>query len=99
MHCIWASVASSGTCGGLGGSFVCIGLEFVPPHFPSSFFGDSIIERTKGYGGPVVVESVYAVDEVLLNLPYVAVTVFWAARGICKMKNPKMKIEKFNPWK
>jgi hypothetical protein len=37
---------------------------------------------------------VYAVDEVLLNLPYVAVTVFWAARGICKM-NPKMKSREF----
>ena len=41
--------------------------------------------------GSRVVESVYAVDEVLLKLSYVAETVFWAARGICKMKNPKMK--------
>ena len=54
-------------------------LGFVPPHFPSSFFGDSIIERTKGYGGPVVVESVYVIDEVLLMLSYVLETVSLAA--------------------
>ena len=41
----------------------------------------------------MVVERVYAVDEVLLKLSYVAETVFWAATGTCKMKNPKMKIE------
>jgi hypothetical protein len=72
-------------------------LDFVPPHFSSSYWWEAIIERTKGYGGFADVESVYAVDEVLLNLSYVAETVFWAATGICKMKNPKMKIEKFNP--
>ena len=81
------------------GSFVCVVLEFVPPHFSSSYWLEAIIARTKVYGGPVVVERVYVVDEVLLNLSYVAETVFWAARGVCKMKNPKMKIEKFNPWK
>ena len=97
MHCCWASVASMGTCGGLDGSFVCIVLELVPPHFSSSYWWEAIIERTKGYGGPVVVESVYVVDEVLLKLSYVAETVFWAGRGICKVMNPKMKIEKFNP--
>ena len=70
----------------------------MPPHFSSSYLWEAIIERTKGDGGPVVVESVYAIDEVLLDLSYVAETVFWAARGICNM-NPKMKIEKFNPWK
>ena len=84
----------------MGGSFVCIGLELVPPHFSSSYWWEAIIERTKGYGGFAIVRGgVYAIDEVLLNLPYVAETVFWAARGICKMKNPKMKIENFNPWK
>ena len=68
-------------------------LEFVPPHFSSSYWWEAIIDRTKGDGGPVVVESVNADDEVLLNLSYVAETVFWAPRGTCKMKNPKMKIE------
>ena len=68
-------------------------LGFVPPHFPSSFFGDSIIERTKGYGGPVVVESVYAVDEVLLNLLGMSQRRYpGLLRGVCKM-NPKMKIQ------
>ena len=51
-------------------------LELVPPHFSSSYWWEAIIERTKGYGGPVVVESVYVVDEVLMKLSYVAETVF-----------------------
>ena len=47
----------------------------------------------------MVVESVYAIDEVLMNLSCVAKTGYWGVLGgICKM-NPKMKIEKFNPWK
>ena len=68
----------------------------MPPHFPSSFLGDSIIEGTKGNGGFTVVGGVYVFNEVLLRLPYVAETVFWAPRGICK-SNPKMKIEKSIP--
>ena len=51
----------------------------MPPHFPSSFLGDSIIEGTKGNGGFAVAGGVYVVDEGLLDLPYVAETVSWAA--------------------
>ena len=43
--------------------------------------------------GSRVVESAYAVDEVLLNLPYVAVTVSWAARDLQnEPENEKQRI-------
>ena len=43
-------------------------LEFVPPHFPSSYWWEAIIERTKGDGGFAIVEDVYETDGERLKL-------------------------------
>jgi hypothetical protein len=76
----------------LDGSFVSIGLEFEPPHFPSPFLAEAIITRTKSDGAFAVVEGVYENDEGRLDLSCVSKNVVLGC--LEGFENPTRKLVK-----